>query len=571
MSEGTERKTAGGTAYVEQGQGEPLVLIHGVGLNADAWGPQIQEFAGTHRVIAIDMLGHGESAAAPDGATLDDYVAQVLRLLDALNIAGANVAGHSMGGLVALGFALAHPERTLRVAVLNSIHERDPQCRAAVEARAAEIENSGGTGDIEQPLQRWFGDDHVSLKNMTRRWLGSVDPRGYATAYRIFATSDRNFSGKLADLRAPALFATGSLDANSTPEMAAAMAAAAPRGKALVLEGQRHMMNLADPQGTNRALRSLFAEPLTAFDPRELRSAFGSFMTGVTIVTTIDENGNPRGFTANSFTSVSLDPPLLLVCIGKNAAARGTFSKAPGFAVNILSEKQKIASGIFASKRPDKFADVAWHEAGSGNPVIDGSLAWFDCARHDIVDAGDHIILLGAIRSFAHSDANPLGYARGGYVTLGLEQAAVNAASGGRTVVGAILESGGRLVLARDPASGLLRLPEVGRTGPSGSASLLHDHLRRTGIDTGLGFLFAVFENPQTKVQSIYYRGDAALRDGGTYELAGFDAIPWDRLPDEATRIMLRRYADERLQGRFRIYSGDHERGEIRTVDETGR
>ncbi|MFT3987635.1 alpha/beta fold hydrolase [Aestuariivirga sp.] len=556
----------GRTTWIEKGAGESILLIHGVGLRAEAWEAQIAALSDTNRVIAMNMLGHGGSAPPPPNASLDDYVDQAAQLLRELNIPAANVIGHSMGGLVAIGLALKHPAMVLRLGVLNSVYERGGEARAAVEARAASLGTMAA--DVENPLTRWFGEDETEARRKVRHWLKTVDPQGYAAAYRVFASSDRVFSSKLDGLAMPALFATASGDQNSSPAMAEAMATLAPRGKWLVIDGERHMMPMTAPGAVNHALRNLLAEPLKPFDTRELRSAFGSFMTGVTIVTTIDQNGNPRGFTANSFTSVSLNPPLLLICIGKNAASRDTFSASPGFVVNILSEKQKITSGIFASKRPDKFADVAWRQAPSGNPLIDGSVAWFDCTRHEVVDAGDHIIVLGAVRAFSHSDANPLGYARGGYVALGLEQAAVNAATGGHTIVGAILESEGQLILTRDQDGKTLRLPEVGRTGHSGSASLLHEYLRRNGIDTDLGFLFAVFENPQTKVQSIYYRGDATLRGDHSCALVPFDRIPWEQLPDEATRIMLKRYADERLQGRFKIYSGSHERGQVRHVEQ---
>ena len=308
---------------------------------------------------------------------------------------------------------------------------------------------------------------------------------------------------------------------------------------------------------------------LSSFDNRELRSAFGSFMTGVTIVTTAGVDGQPRGFTANSFTSVSLEPPLLMICIGKQAASMDTFRNARGFAVNILSEAQKDTSVLFASKRPDKFEAAQWRAGPFGNPLIEGSAAWFDCARYQVIDAGDHIILMGHIEAFSYSDANPLGYARGHYITLGLEQAAVNAASSAsRTLVGAILENDSRLVLLPDPARpNGLALPEVGRLGPSGSASQLHDLLQREGMDATLGFLFAVFENPGTREQCIYYRGEALLHARGRTVLADFEDIPWDRLPDEATRSMLRRYAAERKLGRFKVYSGDHRQGTVKAVD----
>ncbi len=563
MPELQPRSSLGGIAYLEKGQGEPLLLIHGVGLNAAAWGPQIAALSDTHRVIALDMPGHGGSAAP--GAELADYVAQAAALLDQLHIAKANVVGHSMGGLVAIGLALQHPDRVLRLGVLNSVYERSAQARSAVEARAAEIARSGDCGDIEQPIRRWLGAGETPLHAALRGWLSAMDPAAYAQAYRIFATGDRLFSGRLGGLAMPALFATGAEDPNSTPEMARAMAAAAPRGRAAVLDGQRHMMNLVAAEATTRLIRDLLSQPLEACDTKSLRSAFGSFMTGVTVVTTVDATGEPRGFTANSFTSVSLDPPLLLVCIAKAAASAAVFAAAPGFAVNILGEDQKEVSGIFASKRPDKFAGVDWAASANGQPLIAGSLAWFDCARREVIDAGDHVILMGAIRGFASREANPLGYARGGYVSLGLEQAAVNAASKSHTVVGAIIECRGGLLAERDAATGQMRLPEVGRSGASGTASLLSAELRRKGIDAELAFLFAVFENPETHVQSIYYRGEAA-GPAGALQLLPFDALPYEAFAEEAVRVMLKRYADERQQGRFKIYSGNHERGEVRAL-----
>lgn len=338
---------------------------------------------------------------------------------------------------------------------------------------------------------------------------------------------------------------------------AAALPAAMPRARAEA------------PADIEAQARSFLTERLSSFDNRELRSAFGSFMTGVTIVTTAGVDGQPRGFTANSFTSVSLEPPLLMICIGKQAASMDTFRHARGFAVNILSEAQKDTSVLFASKRHDKFEAATWRPGPFGNPLIEGSAAWFDCARYQVIEAGDHIILMGHVEAFSYTDANPLGYARGHYITLGLEQAAVNAASSAsRTVVGAILENDGRLVLLPDPARpNGLALPEVGRLGPSGSASQLHELLLREGLDATLGFLFAVFENPGPREQCIYYRGEALLHARGRTVLADFEDIPWDRLPDEATCSMLRRYAAERKIGRFKVYSGDHRQGTVKAVD----
>ncbi len=557
------RARAGKTAYRESGKGEAVILIHGVGLHADTWQPQIEAFQATHRVIALDMLGHGQSDLPPPDATLDAYVEQARQLMDDLAISSATVIGHSMGGLVAIGLALAHPSRTLRLGVLNSVYERDELRRSAVEARAAQIEATQTPGNVDEPIRRWFSDDHATpLAHTVRNWLNEADPRGYSAAYRVFATSDRVFSGRLGGIKVPALFATGSLDPNSTPNMAKAMADAVQGARCAVLDGERHMMNLTAPDATNGLIRELLARHATAIDPRELRKAFGSFMTGVTVVTTRDQDGTPRGFTANSFTSVSLDPPLLLVCIAKSAASLESFSKADGFAVNILSEAQKDVSGIFASKRPDKFEQVVWHDSALNHPLIDGSVASFDCRRDRLIDAGDHVILMGAIEGFDQHDAAPLGYARGGYVTLGLEQAAVSAAALGGSVIGAILEYDGKLVVTAAP-DGCDGLPQQSK----GTVSMLVDTLQRSGLDIDLGFLFAVYENPTTRMQSIWYRGTASGRLPEGVRLVPFSEIETLNIRDAAIRTMLQRYSDERVGGRFRIYSGDHERGEVRAVD----
>ena len=111
------------------------------------------------------------------------------------------------------------------------------------------------------------------------------------------------------------------------------------------------------------------------FDGRDLRRAFGNFATGVTVVTTLDAAGNPCGFTANSFTSVSIDPPLLLVSIARAAFGCEVFTAARGFAVNILARSQRELSNRFAAAGTDKFANLDWHAAENGSPIIDGVVA----------------------------------------------------------------------------------------------------------------------------------------------------------------------------------------------------
>lgn len=562
------RERVGGTAFRQVGNGEVILLIHGVGLNADVWEPQIAELSKSHRVIAIDMLGHGESDLPEGIVTLSSYVRQVETLLNALAITEANIIGHSMGGLVALGFALAHPKRALRLAVLNSVYKRSAERRAAVMARAHSLVLSNGAGNVEEPLERWFGprESQPAVTQQVRIALQTANPKGYAVAYGIFASSDEAFMGQLQKLPMPALFATGSEDCNSSPEMARAMAGEASRGRAIILEGERHMMNLTNAVAVNSAIKDLLDVRTSEIDAKDLRKAFGCFMTGITVVTTREQDGTLRGFTANSFSSVSLDPPLLLVCLAKAAGSCAAFATAQGFAVNILAETQKALSGNFASKKPDKFSGLAYSTSASGNPILPDSVAWFDCQQHSVVDAGDHVILIGQVTSYAHSDASPLGYARGGYITLGLEQSAVDAASRhGNTEVGAILECDGKLLVFPTP-EGRYELAHVGRHGEPASAARLITHLASRGITAKLSFLFAVYENRDDHSQSIYYRGEIEGAKHSSAKLLSFDNLPWEKFRDEATRSMLKRYSSERLQGRYKIYAGDHVSGQVRDV-----
>jgi flavin reductase (DIM6/NTAB) family NADH-FMN oxidoreductase RutF len=154
----------------------------------------------------------------------------------------------------------------------------------------------------------------------------------------------------------------------------------------------------------------------SSFDGAELRRLLRRTISGVTIVTTIDADRNPRGLTANSFTPVSLEPALVLVCIARSAGSFPAFLEARHFAINILCESQVELSQRFASRLPDKFCGVKYRGSVVGAPIISGSLAWLDCRRHDGIEAGDHLIMIGEVLSFGHRDARPLGYCRGEYI-----------------------------------------------------------------------------------------------------------------------------------------------------------
>lgn len=246
--------TRSGTAWAEVGEGDPLVLLHGVGMRLEAWLPQMASLGKNHRVIAVDMAGHGESRALPKEARLPDFVDWLTMFLNDMHLERASIAGHSMGALIAGGAAATLGQRVSRVALLNGVYRRDEGARRAVLARAAEIRN--GLFDVEGPLLRWFGEDSNDgdAYRLTREWLSSVDRDGYATAYTAFANGDAIYADLWSEVTCPALFLTGSDDPNSTPAMAHAMAQVAPAGYAATIDGHRHMVNLTAPDAVNAIL-----------------------------------------------------------------------------------------------------------------------------------------------------------------------------------------------------------------------------------------------------------------------------------------------------------------------------
>ncbi|PVH28833.1 flavin reductase family protein [Pararhodobacter oceanensis] len=148
-------------------------------------------------------------------------------------------------------------------------------------------------------------------------------------------------------------------------------------------------------------------------DVKDYRRALGSFPTGVTIVTAFDEQGEPWGLTANSFTSVSLDPPIISVCVAKNGRVFPTLAKASTFAVNILADEQRDLAMHFASNTENRFAGTPWQRQGEGAPLFPEAAACLDCVVHERVDAGDHEILLGRVVHYTHTANPPLTYCRG--------------------------------------------------------------------------------------------------------------------------------------------------------------
>ena len=302
---------------------------------------------------------------------------------------------------------------------------------------------------------------------------------------------------------------------------------------------------------------------MTAPDPRALRDAFGCFMTGVTVVTTVAD-GKPLGFTANSFSSVSLDPPLLLVSIANRSGNLAAFASGPGFAVNVLAEAQKDLSARFARPVEDRFADVYWRRGPIGSPLLAGVSAWFDCRLEQAISAGDHTLLIGRIGAFEASAAPGLGYYRGAYVTPAATAAAMPA--GPEVIVSAVIEAGGRVLLVDDGRGGL-SVP-MARVGREGVQATLAGLIERHGLTAGAGSIYAVYEDARLGTQHIALRcpAEPGQPKGGAFVELSRDGVA--DVTDPALRIMLERLADEARVSAYGIYFGTQETGRVQRFGE---
>jgi pimeloyl-ACP methyl ester carboxylesterase len=226
-----------------------VLFLHGVGLRAEAFAAQIEAcVAHGYNVLAPDMLGHGHTSPC-SVPTLADYTTPLLGLMDRPFVA----VGHSMGAQMAIELAVRLPDLAAGVMALNGVYRRSESAVNAVTARAAMLDEKT-TVDPRATLYRWFAQAQSPERAACERWLRSMDPRAYKSAYTAFARSDGPSAESLQTLKCPALFLTGTEEPNSTPLMSEHMAAAAPCGTAQTIPGAAHMMPMTHADAVSAAL-----------------------------------------------------------------------------------------------------------------------------------------------------------------------------------------------------------------------------------------------------------------------------------------------------------------------------
>ena len=266
MAPTSETETVGPTAFEMTGTGYPVVLVHGVGLDRRIWRGQVPVLAEAFRVIAYDMLGHGESADPPGRRRLADFVGQLEALIDHLRLPEVAIVGFSMGGLVARAFTLAFSERVSRLALLSTVYRRSVAEQAAVKSRLRMAEKNGIATLAAPALRRWLtptfqarGEETVAA---IRERLEANRPEAFLAAYRIFADADAALAAFLDErgiesdraIDCPLLVMTGADDSGSTPAMARRLATDSPKARCTILPGLRHLTLVERPDAVNRPL-----------------------------------------------------------------------------------------------------------------------------------------------------------------------------------------------------------------------------------------------------------------------------------------------------------------------------
>lgn len=372
----------------------PILLVHGPGQTHALWEEVAEALLQSgRRVLSLDLRGHGASEWPSDGRYgLDAHVEDLRAVLAQLDARPVVVAATLGGWVAALALAQDAAHLAAGLVLVDMPVAADPALAATLGEKLGESalfdpRTLAGFGDAGAPARLAAAAPGLALPTLVvRGGLSWMERSAQATSFD--AALPNGESAEVAD--ADLLVVTDRTEAFL----------------ALLLD----FLERKQPRAA--------AEFRAGSDARTLRDAMGCFATGITIVTAC-EDGSPVGLTANSFTSVSLEPPLLLVCIANTATSAGVLRRSEHFGVNVLQIAQQQASNRFAGKGEDRFADAAWAPGETGVPLLDASLVSFECRRHAVHEAGDHFLLIGeVIRARFEPRRDPLLYFRGKYRRL---------------------------------------------------------------------------------------------------------------------------------------------------------
>jgi 3-oxoadipate enol-lactonase len=249
-------------AYRVDGEGEPLVLVHGVGGDGGMWDGVVSALPPRFRTIRVDLRGHGRSPLIGEPVTVQDLARDVTGVMDALGVPKASIAGFSLGGLIAQAIALESPDRVDKLALVATVAGRTPEEQARSAARIEVVREKGLAAIAAGNREFWFSDafrrDHPEAVEARVRQFMACDPVSYLHAFAVFAKGD--FVGRLGEIRAPTLVVAGEFDPAATARMARLMHERIAGSRLEILAGMRHALLIECPRRV-AALMAGFLQP----------------------------------------------------------------------------------------------------------------------------------------------------------------------------------------------------------------------------------------------------------------------------------------------------------------------
>lgn len=253
-------KAWGATHYSVGGSGHPVLLIHGVGARQDNWDGVATALSQNFTVVRYDLRGHGDSSKVPGPYSLDTFANDATALLDDLGITRAHVAGHSLGGMIAIMLASRYPQRVDRLAVLSAPAGRTEEERRRVMERIGLIASGIPGGHFRNSLSRWFTDEfraaNPDVIDQYEARNKANDPACYAAAYAMLATSE--VAPQLSRITSPTLVITGEHDLGSNPRMARFIHAEIANSELRILPRLRHSILVEAPYTVVELLEPFF-------------------------------------------------------------------------------------------------------------------------------------------------------------------------------------------------------------------------------------------------------------------------------------------------------------------------
>lgn len=252
------------THTIVTGEGPPVVLVHGVGLDHAMWDLVAAGLSPYHRVVRYDVLGHGRTPAKNGSLGFDDLVGQLHDVLETQRIGATALVGFSLGALIAQAFTLAWSSKVSKLVLLNSAYVRTPEQQAGIRSRLKQVEQDDVAANIDASIKRWFTGkyrtEHPDQIKLVEDRIRNNDKNGFLAAYRLFVNSDDAFQGKLPGIGVPTLVITGRDDVGSTPQMSRAIARQIPDSRLEIFEDVKHMLPVENADKLSKKLLQFLGE-----------------------------------------------------------------------------------------------------------------------------------------------------------------------------------------------------------------------------------------------------------------------------------------------------------------------